>query len=349
MSNDGELCVPLPGLFGVEDRFDIGGLTIERLDYFAWRAIENLRTTDMYTDEYQALPRYFLVEPTVDVNDPAEWERVGRAASQLVFSMLLCGPGDLIAPHHATIVGRSSTGMNLRRQPDRTTSRFLAVTFGGDWPVFDTGRKLHGLGGEMYVITPDRATTVDEMIDVVRQIEARAETDPTLRSVLAAGHNFSQSRSFLLAPRVRFVALFAAIEILLGEFGPVGERPGLGHLLTTFHVPGEEREEVGDELESQLRTVRNQTIHGGVGAGDLITFLDGLIPLVQPLVRATYILALGDDRARAARRALHGRTSAQAGRVLRSLLGAAYRGSSEADDAIVGLELRAAHGSVRGQ
>lgn len=342
MSSDGDLYVPLPGLFGVEDRFDIGGLTIERLDYVAWRSIENLRTTDMYTDEYQALPRYFLVEPTADVNDPAEWERVGRAASQLVFSMLLCGAGDLIAPHHTTIVSRSSTGMNVRRQPDRSASRFLAVTFGKDHPVFDTGRNLHGLGGEMYGITPDRALIVDEMVDVVRRIEARAETDETVASVLSAGHNFSQSRSFLLAPRVRFVALFAAIEILLGEFGPVGERPGLGHLLATFHVPAEERKKVGDQLEDQLRTVRNQTIHGGVADEDLIVFLDGLIPLVQPLVRAAYILALGDDRGEAARRALSGRVSAQATRVLRSLLGAAYRGSSEADEAVAGVELRTA-------
>lgn len=342
MSSDGALYVPLPGLVGVEDRIDIGGLTIFRLDYIEWWHIENMRTIDMYTDEYQALPRYFLVEPTADVNDPAEWGRVGRAASQLVFSMLLCGPGDLIAPHHTTIVGRSSTGWNARRPPDRSASRFLAVTFGEDHPVSDTGRNLHGLGGEMYGITPERALIVDEMVHVVRRIEARAETDETVASVLSVGHNFSQSRSFILAPRVRFVALFAAIEILLGEFGPVGERPGLGHLLATFHVPAEEREQVGDRLEDELRSVRNQTIHGGVPAEDLIRFLDGLIPLVQPLVRAAYILALDDDRGEAAHQAIRGRVSAHATRVLRSLLGAAYRGSSEADEALAGVGLRAA-------
>lgn len=263
-------------------------------------------------------------------------------AEQLVFSMLLCGPGDLIAPHHTTIVGRSSTGWNARRPPDRSASRFLAVTFGEDHPVSDTGRNLHGLGGEMYGITPERALIVDEMVHVVRRIEARAETDETVASVLSVGHNFSQSRSFILAPRVRFVALFAAIEILLGEFGPVGERPGLGHLLATFHVPAEEREQVGDRLEDELRSVRNQTIHGGVPAEDLIRFLDGLIPLVQPLVRAAYILALDDDRGEAAHQAIRGRVSAHATRVLRSLLGAAYRGSSEADEALAGVGLRAA-------
>ncbi len=340
---DATLYVPLPGLVGEAEGFQIAGLVVERLDVRDWWSIENNRTKDMYGDEYQVLPRYFVAEPITDFNDGDEWNRVTAAASTLVFSMLLCGRGDLIAPYHTTIVARSSGGMNLRRPPDRNTSRFLAVTFGEDLPVFDTGRELSGLGGELYVLTAERVAVIEEMFATVQHVELRAETEPKVASVLAAGHNYAQARSFLLTPRVRFVALFTAIEFLLGEFGRVGDRPGLGHLLATLHVDGDDRAAVGDEVEQHLRTFRNEIVHGGRQSPDnILQFLDELLPLVQPLIRSAYVLAVDDDRHDAAAHALEARVSDHPARVLRSLLRAAYRGSSDADAALAGLDLRSA-------
>ncbi len=344
MSTDDELpailYVPLPGLEGDQDVYEVAGMVVGTLDVLEWRAIENNRTTDIYTDEYQAVPRYFAAEPIADNNDADEWNRVVANASRLVLSMLLCGGGDLIAPHHTTVVARSNSGINLRRRPGKTTSRFLAVTFGEDRPVLDTGRSLYGLGGEPYFLTTERAVVVEEMAAVVEAVERIGTTQPAAASALAAGKNYALARSVLLAPRVRFIALFAAIEIVLGGFGEVGKRPGLGHLVATLHFGSGDRESVGDDLEDALRSFRNATVHGGKSAATITQFLDELVPWIQPLIRAAYVLALDDDRRSAVTDALKGRASGQPSQELQTLLRTAYRGSADADAALTNLDLR---------
>lgn len=152
------LYIPLPGLFADQPRLAVGDLVIERIDVMDWRLLENNRATDLYSDYYQALPRYYVVAelpaPDDDMADDSGDEPAAdpvddvlRRVDHLVQALLLVGEGDIIRPRHVVPCLRDAAGINRRPVPDVGRSRFLTTAFGPPLPVGDTGEELTSLGG----------------------------------------------------------------------------------------------------------------------------------------------------------------------------------------------------------
>jgi hypothetical protein len=294
----GVACVPLIGLDGDTREFRIADLRVRNIGQRAWSRMNNNRITDIYTSHYVQSPRYHLVCSLYEGDEAAREAETARAladAGDLVLALRLLRDHDLIAPEHVVPHQRISGGINQRRYPDVSRSHFMVTAFGPPTriEVYDrfSGNtwieQLPSLGGSPFTLASADVPDVERLLALVRAYRGSGGS-PLLDSAL---RSFSVGRSRLIDGRQRTVALFCALEALMGRFRKPRARPSLGDLIAVLTQPdAQAARSWGETFERDIRPVRNALAHGDDDYSE--EFLEAAWLQVSSALRSCLTLAM---------------------------------------------------------